>query len=431
MASPPVLAVILEGRVVAHIERTSARVLRLTYEQGAHGDAGTPLSLSLPRGERSIAGERVDSWLRALLPDSPRALRAVADEAGADVEDRLALLAAIGKDCAGAVQFCVPDEVDDVLQRAGDLVAASDSDIEQRIAELRMSEDSSWIMRDEHWSLGGTQNKFALRRHDDQWHWAHGAAPTSHIVKPGIHALKAQSLVEHVTMRAAAACGLGVAETQHPDFKSERAIVITRFDRRETDAGLTRVHQEDVCQALGVREKYESKGGPSAARVADLLRDSARTAREGRANVDRFLRGVIFNTVVGAPDAHGRNYAVILDGERVTLAPLFDVATALSYERSQPLVVSMSIGGEFAVESITFDHWSRFAEDMRLDRAWVLQLVERIAETAPSVMEDALSEVDDWDGSAAEVARRLLPNVREFAGQMVASTRPSSSAHLP
>lgn len=425
MGSAPALAVILEGRVVAHIERTSAHVLRLTYEQDARGDATTPLSLSLPRGERSIAGERVDVWLRALLPDSPRALQAVATEAGADVEDRLALLAAIGKDCAGAVQFCAPEEVDDVLARVGELVVASDSDIEQRIAELRMSEDSSWIMRDEHWSLGGTQNKFALRRQDGQWYWAHGSAPTSHIVKPGIHALKAQSLIEHVTMRAAAECGLDVAETQHPDFKSERAIVITRFDRRETRAGLTRVHQEDACQALGVREKYESKGGPSAARIVDLLRDSARTAREGRASVDRFLRAVIFNTVVGAPDAHARNYALLLDGERVTLAPLFDVATALTYERTQPLVVSMSVGGEFAVEGITFDHWSRFAQDVRVDRTWVVNLVEEVAETAPRVAEKALGEVDDWDGSVAEVAQRLLPNIRAFADQMVDSTRPS------
>ena len=419
----PTLAVILEGRVIAHVERTDANVLRLTYEQEAHDQTSTPLSLSLPRGERSIAGRRVDTWLRALLPDSPRALQAVAKEAGVDVEDRLALLSAIGKDCAGAVQFCRPQDVEDTLARTEELDPASDSHIERRIAELRMSEDSSWVMREEHWSLGGTQNKFALRWHDERWHFALGAAPTSHIVKPGIHALKAQALVEHVTMRAAAECGLDVAETQYLDFKSERAIVISRFDRRERGGSLVRVHQEDMCQALGVWEKYEDEGGPSAQRVVRLLRDRARTAREARVNVDRFVQGVVFNTAVGAPDAHARNYAVLLDRDRVTLAPLFDVATALAYERTRPLVVSMSVGGEFVTDRIGFDQWSRFADDLGTDRERVLELVEQFAETVPGAVRRALDAVDDWDGDVSRVRRRLLPAMDAYAEQMVASTR--------
>lgn len=48
-------------------------------------------------------------------------------------------------------------------------------------------------------------------------------------------------------------------------FGDERVIVVERYDRVVRDGVVRRVHQEDVCQALGVRPeaKYQSEGGPS------------------------------------------------------------------------------------------------------------------------------------------------------------------------
>lgn len=61
MATIRELAVILEGREAARIERTRAGVLRLTYTDDARQPGRTPLSLSLPVEEGTIAGERVAS----------------------------------------------------------------------------------------------------------------------------------------------------------------------------------------------------------------------------------------------------------------------------------------------------------------------------------------------------------------------------------
>ena len=135
------------------------------------------------------------------------------------------------------MQFCEPDDVAANFAREGRLEAVTGSDIEARLAAMRLGDEPSWVLPEEHWSLGGMQQKLALRRESGRWHYATGAEPTTHIVKPGVRQVRAQALIEHVTMRAARTLGVAVASTEFVDFRSERAIVIDRFDRARDDAG--------------------------------------------------------------------------------------------------------------------------------------------------------------------------------------------------
>lgn len=411
------LAVLLGGRVAGLLERTRRNVLRFAYDPDATRTGRTPLSLSLPLASQVYTGEPVGRFVRALLPESNGALAAIERQhPGVDRYDPLSLLAAIGQDCPGAVQFCHPDDVDATLTRTGSLEPQSAGQIEQRLAELRIDEDASWTMPGEHWSLGGTQPKFALRRIGDRWFQAQGSQPTSHILKPGVHGLTSQALVEHISMRAAAACGVDVAHTEYLQVKSESAVAITRFDRRADGDVLLRLHQEDLCQALGVGEKYEEYGGPTAADIVRLLRERSATAAAARRNVDRFVDGLVFNTVVAAPDAHARNYAVLLDGEDVRLAPVFDVSTSLPYDAPRRgRVLSMSIGGELDAGRVGREQWQRFADENDLDVERVLDRVRLVAGTAPGAMLDALGEVEDWDGSVAGLRERLEAGVAGYA----------------
>ncbi len=415
--SSPHLAVLLDGEVVAEVDRGRSGALRLTFTKAARRPGRTPLSLSLPTSTGTITGTPVETFLDGLLPDNDAVRRAIARVHGADANDTLSLLAAVGQDCPGAVQLCLPEDVHTTAARTGELIPVSDSDVEMRLAALRTDMDASWTMPGEHWSLGGSQQKFALRLSDGQWFEATGSEPTSHIVKPGIYALRAQAMIEHVSMHAATRCGVSAAHTEYVSFKSEDAIVITRFDRAPSvqAGGLRRLHQEDLCQALGVREKYESEGGPDAETIVRLLRESSSTARAAAANVARFVDGLVYNTVIAAPDAHARNYAVLLQGDDVKLAPLFDVATGLAYEppAGGARALSMSIAGEFDPAHVTPDTWKRFCEAVSVDEATVLDKVREVAEVAPDAMAEALAEIDDWDGAASDVAARLLPGVRE------------------
>lgn len=409
------LAVVLEGREVATVDRTRRGLLRLTYSP----DAGpTPVSLSMPPGGGPYTGEVVERYLRALLPENDGALTAIARRYPGTVRtDPISVLAAVGRDCPGAIQLCRPEDVDATIARTGDLIPQSIADIEMRLAAMRTDENVSWTMPGEHWSLGGTQPKFALRRDGDRWYEAHGAQPTTHIVKPGVHGMADQSLVEHVTTRAAEACGVDVAHTEHPEFGTESAIVITRFDRAERNGTLVRLHQEDMCQALGYEEKYEEAGGPSAAQIVELLRQWSMTASAARRNVARFIDGLVFTTVIAAPDAHARNYAVLLDGEHVTLAPLFDLSTSLTYAPapgSRGRVLSMSIADEWLAEDVTREHWLRFADEVQVDGDALVERAKHILETAPPVMADELAAIDDRKRTLGTTRKVLTASLETY-----------------
>lgn len=86
-----------------------------------------------------------------------------------------------------------------------------------------------------------------------------GRAPTTHILKPPELAGHAEN--EHTCIALARALGLPSAHSEVRRFGGEVAIVVERFDRVQDDRGRwSRVHQEDVCQALGIlpSAKYQS-----------------------------------------------------------------------------------------------------------------------------------------------------------------------------
>lgn len=420
MAAVKQLAVILSGRHVAELTRTRAGALRLTYLDDVRRAGGTPLSLSLPTAIATHVGPPVTAFLRGLLPESDAALDAIGRRHRIDTRDELALLSVIGMDCAGAVQFCQADQIEATIRREGSLQECSVGDIEIRLDEMDTDENASWTMPGEHWSLGGTQQKFALRRQHDRWYVAQGSEATTHIIKPGIRKMKAQALDEHASMRAARIVGIDAAYTEYTSFRSQDAIVVSRFDRAGVDGDLVvRLHQEDLCQALGQDEKYESDGGPSALDIIRMLREVSETAGAARRNVERFVDGLIYNTVIGAPDAHARNYAVLLDGDSVNLAPIYDVASGFAYDppASGRRVVSMSVGGVFELDGIGRDAWSRFADAAGLD---VDRTVDRVAELAalvPEALASALEDIDDYEGHVSALRERLLSGLAARVAQ--------------
>lgn len=113
------------------------------------------------------------------------------------------------------------------------------------------------------------------------------------------------------------------------------------------------------------RDKYESDRGPRAVDlVATLRRFGPPSAREE--NVSRFVDGLLFNYLIGAPDAHAKNYSVLLVGDDVRLAPFYDVAGGLAYERRNlPGLGSaaMAIGGERAFGAVGRRHLEQFASE--------------------------------------------------------------------
>lgn len=421
------VAFALYGRLAGVIERSGGRMTLQYTDEYTQWRNATPLSLSLPVSETVATKRPVEAYLKGLLPDRDEVRARWASKAGVRPGDTLGLVAHVGLDVSGGAVFAPEDAIGDALARPGTYETADDAAIAARLRRFRQDEAAWQDDEDEEpWSLAGAQSKFTLARTEQGWAFPEGSAPSTHIVKPGIGRIPGQALLEHLTMRALAIAGLTVAQTQHLTFEDQAAVVVTRFDRRATPDGILRVHQEDLLQAFALdpRRKYESDGGPGVRQVADLLRSVADAQ-----SLERFVRAVIANQVLGAPDAHGKNYGLLLVAKTVSLAPLYDVATGLvpaADGRLRWTRGAMSVGGERYFGDVERPHWERFAHAAGVPAPRVLDWVAELAETLPAAFDSAVAESDADE--ADEVASRTAPLIAAVAQQTLAgltSTRRS------
>lgn len=405
------LVVFMGGVLAGEISRHKGQFW-LKYDSAYIESHHHPLSPVLPVSESKHKSQHIESFVAGLVPENPNTRAGWARTFGVR-DTAFDLLGEMGLDCAGAVQFAAPERVSEITD-GGNLKPLTEQDIAQRIRELIDNEDS-WTMPSEHWSLPGQQGKFALTWDGGGWCSAHGSAATTHIFKPGITNLKHQALVEHVTMACARRLGLVVAETEMVTFGDQISLVTKRFDRISRGAEIERLHQVDFCQAMGrlPDAKYEETGGSRPKEIAAMLRKVS-TSQEP--DIKRFSDALMFNYVVGAPDAHSKNYSLIFAGSQVRLAPLYDIATAFPYnpkEEGMDLrTVAMSIGGRRKLGDVDLHGWKIHAKEMGLVESERIEKLDAMTTQVIGAFEEVLDEVKDLPG-APEVRQRLLPNLTD------------------
>lgn len=376
--------------------------------------AGIPLSLTMPLSNRVYGDKTVRPYLMGLLPDGSEVRRSLGRRFGVSGNNPFALLSHVGLDCPGAVQVCSPGA--GLPQRENILEPLSIADIEKRLAQARVNSEVSWEAPNEHWSLGGQQQKFALRLEDGGWFSCKGAAATTHLLKPGIRGLRFEALNEYVCLRAAAECGIPTCNVEYRAFGAEPAIVVERYDRIRNKAGdVVRLHQEDLCQVLSVlpENKYPEEGGPGANDILRVLRGSGNAAR---LNIRMFVKMLFFNYLIGAPDAHAKNYSLLLDVRDAFLAPLYDVASAIPYaERIEDIKTAMGIAGENRVARMSNRRLARFADANDLGEYGLTgnELAQMLVELAMQVPK-AFNRVFEDDAAIpgiAELRERMQPGL--------------------
>jgi len=393
------LHVLMNGQIIGDLDGT-AKNLRLRYEASAvPAPWFVPLSVNMPADRARWRGAKLDAWLDGLLPDRDAVIQRWRTQFGIRSRNTIDLLAYVGEDVAGSAQFVRPDRLDTVLHQDKALTPLSEAEIAAIARAARL--DSLPYDRAAHvghFSLAGAQAKFALQKTGSGWALPSGAEPSTHIFKPAIPGLDDQDVVEVITMRMAALLGLPTAFARLTNFGGESVAEVERYDRVLVNGSWHRIHQEDLCQALGIYpfQKYESQGGPTALACVDVIRKFC-----GEQDVRTFVRSLIFNYAVRGSDAHARNYALLITPGDVRLAPLYDLNTTLSFGDRWAAHLAMSIGGEDRLDTITTSHWTLFAEQAGLESDWIHdELVAFLANTP-----DALTTVCDSEDLANETHR--------------------------
>ena len=408
------LRVWLYGEPVAEVHRSDGR-LRLRYVNPG-GDISTSMSSVVVEHPHA----KVAPWLDGLLPDNDLVIQRWARDLRVAPNAFSLLASPIGLDCAGAIQF-TPGE-------AG-LPAARDSGVEwmdeDRLAELGdelYRDRTAWgeARRAGRFSLAGAQSKVALRWEDGRYGEPYGDEPSNVIVKPSLPGFDAHVVNEHLCLEAARRCGLHAASSRVERFGERRVFVTLRFDRIRHGGRLQRVHQEDMCQALGVppTRKYQSEGGPAPRSIAERLREVVEPLAVEQ-DVRRFFEALLFNWLVVGTDAHAKNYGILLPQRgSPRLAPVYDLGSMVPYEDPLGCALAMKLGGEYRIKAIRPErNVAKAAREIGLDEDWALDRLRTLAAQVPDAIASAASQAglaDDpmavslRDGVAAHVGTRLV-----------------------
>ena len=329
------LAVLLAGELAGFVQAGREQSCWFAYDAGyTSGRGRVPLSLTVP-----VAAGRYDisDWMDGLLPAGLEVREHWASIFGAASSGPMDMLATpVGWDCAGAVQFCPPERLEEMTERPSGAVEMGEEELARHLQAVRLVvPDVGPANVLVPFSLAGAQAKTVLCRSANGWAIPTGGTPSTHILKVALREFPDNDLVEHVCMSALRRAGAAAARTEIVYAGNERAIAIEGYDRRLAGGSLERIHQEDVCQALGFPShlKYQRHNGPGPADVASIL---------GRAqsSASRFFDALVCNWQLAASDAHAKNYSLLFDGPETVLAPLYDVCSMAPYAAQRGLDVT-------------------------------------------------------------------------------------------
>lgn len=404
------LVIIVDGRIMGKIRKDKRARIALTYDADwRQAQDAYPLSLSMPLVVAEHEHAKIEPWLWGLLPDNEAILARWGQRFQVSPSNPFALLAHVGEDCPGAIQIVQPERVDILrTQPGGQVEWLDDKNIAERIRTLRKDQAAWRIARDAgQFSLAGAQPKTAFLFENGRWGVPSGRAPTTHIVKPPIEAFDGHAENEHVCLALTRALGLPAAASQVLVFEGEVAIVVERYDRLRVRDTIRRLHQEDMCQALGLPPtgKYENEGGPGVPPIVELLRTYSSRPID---DVWTFIQALALNWLIGGTDAHAKNYSVLIGaGGRARLAPLYDIASTLPYDFDfKKLRLAMKIGGKYLLDDISLRHWNKLASSVRLDEEQVRTKCLGLAEQLPDALADVIKAARA-DGLDNAVLQRL------------------------
>lgn len=398
-----------------------------------------PLSLSLPflPGNAAYRGAVINAYFDNLLPDSDAIRRRLAQRYRLSDSASFTLLAALGRDCVGALQLLPEDETPQNLQRiTGEPLSEAD------IATLlRQTVQACWpgqMARDTdlRLSIAGAQEKTALLYHAGHWQSPLGSTPTTHILKlplglvGGMQADMRSSVEnEWLCAQLVAAFGLPVARCDIARFEEQKVLVVERFDRRLSadNSWLIRLPQEDLCQATGTPPhlKYQSDGGPGMARILDILAGSENSEVDRR----QFFKTQVVFWLLAATDGHAKNFSLFhLPGGRYRATPLYDILSAhpvighgAGQIAPQKAKLAMAVRGQsnhYLIDRIQPRHWLAQARSSGLTEAWAKDLLSELADSTSEVLQAVERNLPP--DFPADVAKAIFGGIRRQRDKLAA-----------
>lgn len=409
------LTVWLFGTQIGTLNQIDGR-LNFSYESDwLHTSHAMPLSQSLPLQTEAFDDRATRPFFAGLLPEGDQRTL-IAQALHVSRKNDFALLDGIGGECAGAV----------TLLKLGEMPPTPENqDLVRWLGEeelLRLLDDMPkrpMLAGEEglRLSLAGAQDKLPVVADGDRIGLPFCNSPSSHILKPAIAGVEGSVFNEGFCLALANALKLDTVKAEIRRISDRHYLLVERYDRQVTpDGRMTRLHQEDFCQALAVAPeyKYQNEGGPDLAQAFALLR---RATRPSAPQILKLLDFTIFNAMVGNHDAHAKNFSLLYTKQGPILAPFYDVLATAVYPNLMDKM-AMKIGSKYRFSEIEARHWERFAAAAGLSPAQVKKRILNIAGRLPGLAVKVVA-VFAAEGNAHTILPQIMMLIEERCAQTI------------
>jgi serine/threonine-protein kinase HipA len=404
------LDVHLYGKRIGTLFPAGENDYRLAYSPEVVQKVGAGVSLlsnALPTRTEPYSAGATDAYVEGLLPNGMRRMK-LARELQIDPGDDYALIAEIGRDCAGAVTFLPKGKRVEPVD-ANSVAWLDDGELEELVTPpARRLLDCATEQR-MRFALGGVRHKLSLVRdeRDGRWAWPEAGLASTHVVKPETGEYPEFVPNEMFCTSVVREVGLPVVPTEVETIAGRPCLVSKRFDRKGEGLGASRIHQESFCQALGcarTTEEGEDAEGPGFAESAGLLK-----AVTGDGDPAMLFSIAFCNYMLGNGDAHGENFAVLFHDGGMSLAPFYDIASTAVYD--EPLHTGMVIAEDYSDTAYLLE-LAQIAEECEYDFDLFRNLAANTAERLSGAI-DVVAERAREEGWYAPV----IDGIAEMAGE--------------
>ena len=386
------LDVYLHDKKAGQLTQNDNAALSFEYAADYLSNSAHPaISVSMPLQEEPYADHIARPYFSGLLPDE-RARKLLASTLGVSEGNAFGLLEVIGGECAGALS----------LLAEGDTISNTNDHSPEPLTDKRLAEILEHLRvkpllggeKGVRLSLAGAQDKLAVCVVDGKVALAKHGQPTTHILKPYIEGLEGTVENEIFCMRLAGRVGLPAPKVSRGSAGKIDYYLVERYDRTiDSNGTITRLHQEDFCQALSVPPelKYENEGGPGVAAAQELIDKQSRKPAADRLAFQRML---IFNYLVGNADAHAKNYSLLYNEHAPDLAPPYDIICTAAYPNLAKNF-AMKIGERDIPDTIHLNHWMSLVPNTRAAQRMLTKELQQLSQRSITNSKDLLSELED------------------------------------
>lgn len=380
------------GQLVGKLSQNESGKMAFQYDSDWIAN-GFAISISLPLQHEAFDEQKCRPFFEGLLPEDT-IREEVARNLGVSSRSDFALLREIGGDCAGAISV-------------GDSKNASYEKYEERIEGKRLIESLKPLIgkplfageKDVRLSIAGSQRKLPIIYRGGEFYIPHGDIPTTAIIKPEIQGIDGSIENEYFCLLLARDMRIPVPKfeilefhkvpgklnsrktfylkNEDIDLLNKKYLVIERYDRAKKNGKISRLHQEDLCQAMGIpsENKYQKDGGPGFKNLFTIIRQYS---SQPAVDIRNAVRIAIFNYIIGNADAHGKNFSFLIEKDSIKLAPFYDLLSTQVYPNLSKKM-AMKIGNKYDPNGVFRRHWHMFAEDIEVKPEFVDEQIEYIS----------------------------------------------------